>query len=262
LERVKSALFVSCLSHAPKFPVSFLPDTEMQIFSCSNQRQVFTRGFGAQGKMAEEMGDALVVQADDLKGSFVLRLPFLKNENELPDALILAQKPGLKTLGEGIEWMRQSLKNPIPAVGVVEHQGRHWSYFHHLSSSDQFWMPKLNTTLACDYGELIGKTYLHQNHPETQTETFWFIMEAQQMLSFKLNETGAMTHNVFKVSPDFLSLGGMGGALPDGVKPEELPVWPKKFVLNGPFLAALWRKDAEWPYLVCWVDSDEVMELK
>ncbi len=259
LDRIKSALFVSCISHAPKFPSSFIGDTEKQFFTSSQGTKLLTWGFGVDGAQAAMMGSAFVVQADDLEGSFVLRLPFMKTDRELPDALILAQKPGMKSLAEGIEWMRQSLKKPVDEIRVVEHQGKHWSYISELTSEDRFWMPKLKATVACDYGDLIEKTYLH----DPNTLTFWKIREAQQMLNFRLDETGAMTQAVFKVTADFLSLGGAGsGGLPAGMKMEDLPVWPKKFILNGPFLAALWRKDAEWPYLVCWVDSGEVMATK
>lgn len=67
-----------------------------------------------------------------------------------------------------------------------------------------------------------------------------------------------MMQAVFKVPPDFLSVGGdSGGAKPP--EPKQLPPLPRRFLFNAPFVASLWIKGAEWPFLACWVDSKKVL---
>ncbi len=262
--RIRSALFVSCLAHAPKFPSSFSRDAKPKTFTQTNGQTLQVRGFGVERQEAANFGDAFQVLSDDLAGGYVLRLPFMSEDKAGPDCLVLAKKPGIKTLGEGMAYMRASLKTPLPALRTIKHQGQLWRYTAQLTDIDHFWMPKLKATIACDYHELIGETYLRYIVPETGFQLYWKIIEAQQLLNFSLDEKGAMTQMVFKVSPDFEAMGGLGGGevLPQGVTVESLPEWPKGFKLDGPFLAALWRKGADWPYLAVWVDSEDVIDLK
>jgi hypothetical protein len=263
--RLKSALFVSCLAHAPKFGSGFSRGQGRRAFTCADGKKLMVRGFGAHTQDAAQLGTELVVLADDLQGGQVLRLPFLTQSEEMQDYLILARKPGTKTLGDAMKWARDTMKSPIAPQRAIQHQGRWWRYTAQLTPLDHFWMPNLKTTLVCDHTELINETYLSTPVMEDTFTYFWRIIEAQQMLSFKLNETGAMTQMVFKVSPDFesMSSGGAAGVPQTEMTPlAELPEWPKKFTFDQPFLAALWRKDAAWPYLACWVDSAEVVDLE
>lgn len=263
--RLKSALFVSCISHAPKFPIGFTRDQGRRAFHVSEGQKLMLRGFGAHDVQASQLGDGFVVLADDLQGGHVLRLAFMPEGEESMDALILVQKPGLKTLGDMLKWARDSIQSPIAPQRAIQYDGRWWRYTHQLTGSDTFWMPKLKVSLVCDHTELIDKTYLRTPIPGTQYTTFWRIIEAQQMLNFRLGEVGAMTQMVFKVAPDFESMGGGGagtGEQPKGMSLASLPEWPKQFTLDKPFLAALWRKGADWPYLACWVDSGLMVDLE
>lgn len=262
--RIKSALFVSCIAHAPKFPTGFNRDQGRRAFTSADGKKLMLRGFGAHEAQAAQLGEGLVVLADDLQGGQVLRLPFIAQNEQMKDYLILVRKPGMKMLGDAMKWARDAMESPIIPERAVQHQGRWWRYTHQLTANDHFWMPKLKTTLVCDHTELIGKTYLSTPVMEDGFRYYWRIIEAQQMLSFKLNETGALTQMVFKVAPDFEAMGGAAGVF-EKTPPKplaDLPEWPKKFTFDQPFLAALWRKDADWPYLACWVDSAEVVDLE
>ena len=254
--RIRSALFVSCLTHSPHFPVGFVP--KPNVFSFSNRRSLPVQGFGSDGAHAGSLGNALEILADDFKGTFVLKLPFYEEAKKRASFLTLVRMPNMTSLEKGIEQVQRALKAPIPADQAIKQNNRWWRYHHQLTVADRFWMPKLKAYLSCDYGELIGKQYLRQS-TGPGTETYWQIREAQQLLSFRLDEQGAMTQAVFKISPDFLSSGGGGADATDAPKIETLPFLPRVFSFDGPFLAALWMKDAEWPYLACWVDSEEVM---
>ncbi|WP_395735346.1 hypothetical protein [Prosthecobacter sp.] len=254
-ERLGSALFVSCLSHSPRFPVGFV--VKRNIFAFSNGQKTTVEGFGSEGPHAANLSDALQILADDLKGTFILKLPFFTEGKARPSFLTLAKIPGLLRIENGIQRVRQALKSPLPPDQAIKQNDKWWRYSNQLSAVDKFWMPKLKTTISCDYGELIGKTYLHEK--VGTTDRYWMIREAQQLLNFRLDEEGSMTQAVFKISPDFLSSSGEPTTAPGTPKIETLPFLPRIFSFDGPFLAALWMNDAEWPYLACWVDSEEVL---
>jgi hypothetical protein len=254
-DRLGSAIFVSCISHSPRFPVGF--PLKRSVFSFSTGQGTPVQGFGSEGAHAANLGDALEIIADDLKGSVILRLPFYNAAKSKPSFLTLAKIPRMTCLEDGIQRVRQGLKSPLPADQAIKQNDKWWRYHNQLSAVDRFWMPKLKTTLSCDYGELIGKIYLRQ--PGGLGITYWKIREAQQLLSFRLDEQGSMTQAVFKIVPDFLSSGGGAEKPSDTPKIESLPFLPRVFAFDGPFLAALWMKGAEWPYLACWVDSEEVL---
>jgi hypothetical protein len=246
----KSALIVSCISHAPKFPGVYTRDPEKHAFKLSGNKTALVRGFGT----ADPSGEEFVVLADDLAGSYLLKLTFVKDKGGA-EFLLLARRPKMESLAKGIEWMQQGLKAPLPESRVVEFQGKQWRYHHRLLAGDKFWMPELRLTLACDYAELAGRRYVP--HQATGLDLPWQIKEAQQLLSFRLDHSGALVKAVFKIPADFLSSGPQKAE-----EPRKLPFLAKDFTLNGPFLAALWREGAEWPYLACWVDSEDLLVTK
>ncbi len=252
--REKSALFVSCLSHSPQFPVSFTKSKS--LFRFSGGKSASVQGLGCAGAAAAAYEDAVEVLADDLRGAMVLKLALSGVEKEKPAFMLVAMRPNLGSLGEAVTWMREALKKPAPTDRAVELNGAWWRWRSQLTSSDQLWLPFLHTTLVCDYGELVGKTYLRQKRGADIT--FWRIREAQQLLSFRLNERGTMMQAVFKIPPDFLSVGGAPGP-GKPPEPKQLPPLPRRFLFNQPFVASLWMKGAEWPYLACWVDSESLL---
>jgi hypothetical protein len=72
-----------------------------------------------------------------------------------------------------------------------------------------------------------------------------------------LGHEGVLVEAVFKLAPDFLSMGGTSPNSEVDIK--QLPEYPKNFIFNKPFLATLWLKDADWPYLACWVDGPALL---
>ena len=254
--RLHSALFVSCLSHAPRFPASF--KVSRAPFRLSNGQKPWVTGFGCQKDETLAHFDVVHVLADDRRGSFLLKIGFFTGEKARPEFMLIGTKPQMSNLAEAIEWMKLALKHPLPVDQAVRHQNAWWRYHNQLTPADVFWMPKLKTTLACDFGELIGKRYLEQTLPNG-LKTWWQIGEAQQLLVFHLDEEGALAQAVFKVAPDFLSQAGEGTPGPRPADPTKLPPRPRRFVFDQPFVMTLWMKGAEWPYLASWVDSEDVL---
>ena len=152
--------------------------------------------------------------------------------------------------------MREARAKPIAASRVVEDQGRQWTYVNSLNMMDQFWMPEVHAALLCDYGELIGRTYLHENQG-TDKEGWWEIQEAQQLINVQMNHKGALVEAVFKIPPDFLSISASDSKNLSKAAPP--PLFPKRLQFDGPFMMSLWREGADLPYLVCWVDSADVL---
>ena len=111
--RIRSALFVSCLSYSPRFPVGFVlkPD----VFSFSNHRSMPVQGFGTEGAHAASLGDALDILADDLEGTVVLKLTFYEEAKKRGGFLTLVRMPNMTSLEKGIELAQRALKAPIPA---------------------------------------------------------------------------------------------------------------------------------------------------
>ncbi len=259
VDRLHSALFVSCLSHAPRFPASFKVSTAP--FRLSNGEKPWVTGFGCKNDETLAHFDVVHVLADDRKGSFLLKIVFFTGEKARPEFMLIGTNPQLSSLAEGIEWMKLALKNPLPVDQAVRHNNAWWRYHNQLTPADVFWMPKLKTTLACDFGELIGKKYLEQALPNGR-RAWWQIREAQQLIVFRLDEEGVLAQAVFKVATDFLSESGGAAPGPRPADPTKLPMLPRRFVFDQPFVMTLWMKGAEWPYLASWVDSEDVMVKK
>jgi hypothetical protein len=257
--RLQSALMVSCLSHSPRFPASFRPTSA--AFHLASGHKPVVEGFGASGNETAAHFDVVEVLADDLQGSFILKLTFFTGEKARPEFMLIGMRPKMGDLASGIEWMREALKKPLPVDQAVQHQNAWWRYHNQLTPSDRFWMPKLKTTLSCEYGELIGQKYL-RTQISPGLSTWWQIREAQQLLVFRLNEQGALAQSVFKVSTDFLTQSGAGAGVPKPKDVKSLPFLPRRFLFDRPFMATLWMKGAEWPYLACWVDSESVLVQK
>ncbi len=215
-------------------------------------------GFGCREAETIPLFDAVHVLADDLKGTFLLKLTLYAGEMGRPEFMLVGMKPGLKNFSEGIDWMRQAIQNPLPADQAVLHNNRWWRYHHQLTPVDHFWMPKLKTTLSCDFGELTGKEYLHQTQADG-IQTLWRIREAQQLLVFRLNEEGALAQAVFKAAADFLTASGTGALGPKPADPKPLPFLRRRLIFDSPFILALWLKGSEWPYLTVWADSPSVL---
>jgi len=257
VERLASALFVSCLAQKTTFPGRFIPDDKPRVFG-SEKSTTLAKGFGCAGPHSATYAQNFIVLKDDLKGTTVLKLVLHSDTPGLSQSLVLLQHPQLDTIDQGLSLIRDAIKNPLPEFSIVEAGGKSWRYTHQLLEGDRFWMPYLKASLLGDFTDLIGRSYLRKENPnQSGAFTEWRIREAQQFLNLNLSHEGVLVEAVFKVEPDFLSMAGTSPKTE--VKITQLPEYPKSFVLNKPFLATLWLKDADWPYLACWVDGPALL---
>lgn len=260
LIRHKAAIMVSALVARPKFPSAFQPDTRARPFTNSQGTSIPVLGFGADGALAAKMGSNVIVLRDDLQNSQIVEFILFTGNNDDRQRLVVARDPRISSFQKGIEVIRQARSQPVPPTRELEVQGRRWRYVNTLTTLDQLWMPELKASILCDYGELIGRTYLHENRDNDDLHHWWQIREAQQFTNLRLEHTGALVESVFKLAPDFQSLAGGSPKTAASPKPDEpLPLYPKRLIFNGPFMASLWRADADLPYLACWIDSEAVL---
>ncbi len=256
VHRLGSALFVSCLAQKTRFPGHFIPDPNRRAFG-SEAAPALVEGFGCAGQRSGTYGDNVIVLKDDLKGTTVLKFTLHSETPGLSQSLMLLQHPNLESIAQGLEVIREAVRNPLPELSVVEASGKSWRYTRHLLVGDQFWMPYLKTNLIFDFADLIGGTYLHKLAANQITTTYWQIREAQQFLHLQLGHEGVLVEAVFKIPVDYLSSSEGSAAAPADLS--QLPSYPKNFIYNKPFLATLWLKDADWPYLACWVDGPALL---
>lgn len=245
------ALVLACADAKPRFPGALLTDNRTHAFSVEAGKTVMATGFGSWGGHAGNMGEDFVILADDLKGGCVLKLAMVGSGAGKAEHLFLARGSDLKTLGGGIQKIRAALEKPLPQDHRVTVNGKEWRYHHKLSTRDRFWMPALSFNLMSDHTQEFATPY-HPHGKSAPHTSMWQIGKALQLLRFSLTEEGAFVEAAFVLGPDFLASGGQ-------VPLEELPLLAREFVLDGPFLLALWRKGAELPYFACWVASPEVL---
>lgn len=251
--RIKSALMVSAISCKPRFPSDFVPEADPRLFVNSRGQNYPVLGFGTSGKMSAEYGDAVRVLEDDLAGSHSLRLGFFTKSEKDRECLVLTSGISEKNMDAALTHVRDLLRKERTPEKIIEAKGQRWRYMDTLSAGDALWVPHLNATMCCDYPDLINKQYLRVGND------YWQIIEATQLLNVRLDHKGALVQAVFKVSPDFLTAAG--GPSPGDPPPKPLPVYPKSFVFDKPFLATLWREGADWPYMAFWVDGPEMLTL-
>jgi hypothetical protein len=254
--RLASALFVSCLAQKTVFPGRFIPDVKPQIFGSTKSHTNLAKGFGCQGARSATYDRNFIVLKDDLKGTSVVQLVLHSDVEGLSQSLILLQHPDLTSLEQGMNVIREAIKNPLPPVSIVEASGKSWRYTHQLLEGDRFWMPYLKASLLCDFTDLVGRSF-HRKSENAGSYTEWRIREAQQFLNLSLGHEGVLVEAVFKIPADFLSVSG--GETTPKMDAAKLPDYPKSFIHNQPFLATLWLKDADWPYLACWVDGPALL---
>ncbi len=254
--RIKSALVVSSIACRPRFPVAFVPDGDARMFTNRSRQQHRVTGFGATGKRSATYGDAVRVLADDLQGQHALRLALHTGDESDRQFMVLSTPGAHKSMESALKELRDLLaENRIP-MRAVEKDGKRWRYLDTLQDGDELWVPHLGAAIQCDYPDLVQKKYLQS--PDGME--WWQIREATQLLNMRLNHEGALVEATFKVPPDFMTSAGSPGGRDMPV--EQLPVYPKRFVFDRPFIASLWREGADWPCLACWVDGPEMLTLK
>jgi hypothetical protein len=104
-------------------------------------------------------------------------------------------------------------------------------------------IPRLAFNVLRRYDELIGKRLQNTKWPDTT------IVEAQQVVRFLLNESGARMESEVII-----------GETQNGHTPPPPPPKPRRFVLDRPFLLYLLESGADQPYGVIWVANAEIME--
>lgn len=245
------ALVLACVDAKPRFPGVLLTDNRTHPFSVQEGKTVMTAGFGSWGAHAGNLDDDFVILADDLKGGYVLKLAMIGQGDGKVEHLLLARGSDIQTLGGGIQKMRAALEKPLPKDTRVTVTGQEWRYHHKLSNRDRFWMPALSFNLMCDHTQEFTSSY-HPRGKSAPHTGAWKMNHALQLMRFSLTEEGAFVEAAFVLQPDFMTA--------DSETPlEELPLLAREFVLDGPFLLALWRKGAELPYFACWVASPDVL---
>lgn len=252
---LKSAIMVSAISCKPRFPVDFVPDARPKLFTNSAGRQFKALGFGVTGQTDSKYDTAVRVLDDDLAGNFSLRLAFFTNDDQKRECLVISTALGHQNLTDLLMQVRGLLQKERVPEKIVEIRGKKWRYADILAAGDILWMPNIKAFHYCEYMDLIGKRYLE----DPKTESWWEIAEAAQLLNISFDHKGVMVQSVFKVAPNFLTAtgGGVGGSKVQTDAP--LPLYPKTFIFDKPFVASLWREGAAWPYLACYVDGPEML---
>jgi hypothetical protein len=261
--RVKSALMVSAMACKPRFPCDFMPDPSPKLFSTRNGSQFRVLGFGSTEKMSAQFGDAVRVLEDNLAGASSLRFSFF-TDNKIRECLVLTTGLGQKSFEGTLTHVRELLQQGRTPERVIELSGKKWRYLDTMQQGDVLWVPHLHATLCCDYLDLIGKEYLKKPSSERPGwYDWWELGEVTQLLNVALDHKGALLQSTFKVSPNFMtSAGGAPSSRQAQIQTEPpLPIYPKSFVFDKPFMASLWREGADWPYLAFWVDGPEMLTL-
>ena len=255
---IKKALIVTSIAARPRFPGHFVPDPLPKIFSDRKGGTYPALGFGAQGKQAALQGDGVRVLADDLNGHHLLRFAFFTGDESDRQCLVLSTPGTHQNLESALKEVRELLAKERVPVKAVEKDGKRWRYMDTFSLDDVLWLPHFQTTTLCEYPDLTGKRYL-----ETPDSLFWWELgTVKQLLNMKLNHEGALVESTFVVPPTFLSGLGPAEGKSAAVPVEQLPLYPKRFIFDRPFIASFWRDGAEWPYLACWVDGPEMLTVK
>ncbi|WP_113959264.1 hypothetical protein [Roseimicrobium gellanilyticum] len=249
---MKKALIVTSFVARPKFPSSFIPDTNPKRFRDRKGNAFQAYGFGTQGKHAGSHGDNVRVLADDLNDQFALRFTFYTGDDRDRQCMVLSTPGTHQDFESALKDIKELLgKERIP-MKAVEKEGKRWRYTDTLSPNDELWLPDIHATTLCEYPDLSNKRYLESGGG------YWILGPVKQLLNMRLNHEGALVETTFVVPPTFLSSGADKNAVPV----DQLPLYPKRFIFDRPFIASFWREGADWPYLACWIDGPEMLTVK
>ncbi len=165
-----------------------------------------------------ELRDQVSILSYQSNEDFIIEL----KSKSVNDRLLLAKVQPSKTVGETVTQVMTLIKDKKPI---------------YLEWGDCLGIPKFDFDLTHHYQEL-----LHKNLRMPGFEDY-FIEEALQTITFKLNEKGAILKSrMFSI-----------------VEYNSLEMEKKKLFFDRPFLLILIEKGAENPYLAIWVDNVEVL---
>lgn len=139
------------------------------------------------------------------------------------DRLLLARVVPQETLHDTVKW----------ALSRLGREPKSW-----LKEEESFIAPALNFEIAARFPELKGRILAPK-------ATGASLVDAQQLIRFRLDEKGAVLKSEAVLDKKAESKGE--------------PPKPRRFVLDGPFLILMQKKDAKVPYFAAWIDNDELL---
>jgi hypothetical protein len=145
------------------------------------------------------------------------------------DGIVLAMVAPEKSLAKNVDVVQQRIK-----------RGQEVAQRPHLESGESLKIPVLSLKARRDYSELTDRPFLHAGVAAN-------IRQATQLISFRLNEQGA----ILESSAELEELLGIEIGEPPPIR---------HLVFDKPFLVMLKETGAMQPYLAMWIGNAELME--
>lgn len=146
------------------------------------------------------------------------------------DEIVLAKIPHKKTLGETIASVRERIAAPHP---------RHSRF--QMVAGETLIVPVLLASIDRTYSDLSSLDFANASYAGR------YVIMAQQIIRFRLNEHGA------KIESEAIIVSDFG-------EPDQ-PPQPRKLVFDKPFLIWLRETQPTEPYFAAWIENAELMEL-
>ncbi|RBP43794.1 hypothetical protein DES53_105193 [Roseimicrobium gellanilyticum] len=251
----RPVLMVCSIARQPFFPSHFAPDPNPRLFTDRLGVHHRTLGFGTAGKFASQYTNVEVL-ADDLAGHQVLRLDFASTGLESQEFVVLSTPGQHRSMEEAVKEIHGLLGKVGEVSRVVEVGGVKYQYTSTLEAGDELWIPYLQARVLGEYPDLVGKSYLKS--PDGRR--WWELRQVSQFLNWKLDHTGAVVEaTAAAAAAPQEPFGDPPASQQAQAQPKKLPLYRKQFIFNKPFIASLWRKGSDWPYLACWMDGPEML---
>ena len=145
------------------------------------------------------------------------------------DEIVLAMVEPEANLAKTVDAVQQRMKRGQSAAKRLR-----------LEAGESLKIPVLSLKARRDYTELTDRPFLHAGVPA-------IIRQATQLISFRLNEQGA----ILESSAELEELLGIEVGEPPPIR---------HLVFDKPFLVMLKATDAMQPYLAMWIGNTELME--
>jgi hypothetical protein len=185
------------------------------------------RGFGIpeadprhEGRL-KDLRKQVLVYAYDSPSSFIVVL----KPTDPDESIVLARVTPARTLEDTVAQVESRLDKIGLGSGPT------------LQERDVFWAPIVELNDEKSYKEIVGPKFKNAGWEGS------YLRIAVQQVSFKLDETGATVKSTATVA------GSKG-----------TPVEFREFVLDGPFLLYLKRRDNPTPYLVMWIGDTSALK--
>ena len=146
------------------------------------------------------------------------------------DEIVLAMIAPEKSLAKTVDVVQQRIK-----------RGQEAEQRKNLEAGESLKIPLLSAKVRRDYSELTDRQFLHQGRLSA------IISQATQLISFRLNEQGA----ILESSAELEELLGIEIGEPPPIR---------HLVFDRPFLVMLKETGATQPYLAIWIGNTALME--